>query len=980
MKNMRNKKSRVLALLLSLCMVMTLLPTMAFAADYDDTDGHWAEAEIDRWTDAGVVHGAGDGEFYPNNNMTRAEAAQVFVNLLKLKTKADLSVYTDAGNGAWYDDALSKVVAAGIMNGTSATTLSPVTTLSREMMFVMIARALGVEEEATSDKTFADGEQTSAWAAGYINALVNMGVINGVDSNHIAPLADINRASVMAALDRLVGGYANTDGQTVEIVPGKVTLIVADNVTVSGKADPDVPIIITGEAGKVDMGKVEGEAVVQVNKSDVAIKNAPVGTEIKAAEDAKNVTANDIDVSKDTDKDVVIPEPSKPGTGGTGGTGTGGGNGGGGYIPPAKKDTTTAATIDGIIETGREAVNKTMKYATIEKFETDKSPREVTVTIYDGTTTVGTVYNNIINTLVDALKSNADKVTSITAVTDINGQSVTEETEGQAYKKTLTLSGSVSNNDVIAFVKALVGTSYNQGTAISGLDGKSFVVEVSDAGRDDVLTTVQYKVTFKVGGLDAVIEKEIPALDQQMDYADLKWNNENSKHTLEVSITNGATQIGTVYNDIGGALCTAFNKVRTTLGSVKDNLANKDESASTLDIEDDIQPNDLVDFIKGLNLKKNGSNDTVKLTTLLSSGRLSSIAGLNGYYFEIAVTPKTGDEQSTNPVIYKIEFTGAVPTLDEVISAQIDDISAKMSYASLNWDGSKHTLTVDISNGDTTIGTVYNDIAGMLCSAFNQTRTTLTSVEDSLNSTEDSEAKLGLDQDLTDTALKAFVSKLYLKKDSETKSLLEVLKGAEQEAAGQSSKISALSGWSFVINVTSNEESAEAVPYTITFSGAPTLDAVIGAEIETIDEKMTYASLDWNADSHTLAVTIDNGETSIGQVYNDIGEALAQAFNKAKSNVSKVEDALNNGEDKASLELNNNITNTTLAGFIPKLHFTHGGSTQALSTYLASASQQGMKAAEISVLAGGQFEINVTGGGDNAQPVKYTISFANTAE
>ena len=44
MKNMRNKKSRVLALLLSLCMVMTLLPTMAFAADYDDTDGHWAEA------------------------------------------------------------------------------------------------------------------------------------------------------------------------------------------------------------------------------------------------------------------------------------------------------------------------------------------------------------------------------------------------------------------------------------------------------------------------------------------------------------------------------------------------------------------------------------------------------------------------------------------------------------------------------------------------------------------------------------------------------------------------------------------------------------------------------------------------------------------------------------------------------------------------------------------------------------------------
>ena len=306
---MKNAKKHVMALLLCLAMVLSLLPMTALAADYDDTDGHWAENEIDRWTEAGVVHGEGNGEFNPDGNMTRAEAAQVFVNLLKLKDKADITAYADVDPDAWYADAIAKVVKAGIMNGVASNAMAPEETLTREQMFVMMGRALGVEPADTCDKTFADGAETDSWAQGYINALVNMGVINGVDSTHIAPLDDINRASVMKALDSLIGGYAYEEGQTVEIVEGKITLIVADDVTVTGTADPGLPIIVAGEAGTVDMKDVEGEATVQVQVSDVAIENAPAGTEIKAAEDVENVTANDIDVSGDTDKDGVIPEP-----------------------------------------------------------------------------------------------------------------------------------------------------------------------------------------------------------------------------------------------------------------------------------------------------------------------------------------------------------------------------------------------------------------------------------------------------------------------------------------------------------------------------------------------------------------------------------------------------------------------------------------------------------------------------------------------
>ncbi len=286
---------KVLALVLALVMVIAMLPTVAFAADFADTKGHWAEAQIDRWTDAGVVGGDGTG-FNPNGNMTRAEAAKTFASLLKLTKKAPLTAYTDVPTETWKVDALAMAVEKGIINGMSATTLVPDGTLTREQMFVMIGRALGVQPVQTATKTFADGAQTSPWAEGYINALANMGVIHGIGENKLNPTGDINRASVMTALDNLIGGYANEDGQTVEIVEGKITLIVADDVKVTGTADPDVPIVVAGEAKTVDLEGVtvtgDEAPVVQVQVSDVKVENAPTGTSVTASEGATGVTAN----------------------------------------------------------------------------------------------------------------------------------------------------------------------------------------------------------------------------------------------------------------------------------------------------------------------------------------------------------------------------------------------------------------------------------------------------------------------------------------------------------------------------------------------------------------------------------------------------------------------------------------------------------------------------------------------------------------
>ena len=315
-------RKKVLALVLALVMVIAMLPTVAFAADFADTKGHWAETQIDRWSDFGVVGGDGTG-FNPNGSMTRAQAAQVFVNLLKLTKAGDIAAYTDVPATAWYADAISKVVEKGIMNGVSATTMNPEGTLTREQMFVMIGRALGVKPVETATKTFVDGKETSDWATGYINALADMGVIHGTGNNELNPTDVINRASVMTALDNLIGGYANEDGQTVEIQEGKITLIVADDVKVTGEADPDMPIVVAGAAKTVDLEGVtvtgEEAPVVQVQVEEVAIENAPEGTNVAAPAEATDVTVNGETVEAGSTAEAPAPEaeqtaPSQQGT------------------------------------------------------------------------------------------------------------------------------------------------------------------------------------------------------------------------------------------------------------------------------------------------------------------------------------------------------------------------------------------------------------------------------------------------------------------------------------------------------------------------------------------------------------------------------------------------------------------------------------------------------------------------------------------
>lgn len=271
---MKSKMRRIYAAVMALAITISLVTVPVQAAEapqFSDVDGHWGEEAIVRWADYGVIEGS-NGQFNPDAPITRAEMAAAIARLLGLTETAE-NTFTDVEAGAWYAQAILQCAAAGIIQGSNGMA-NPNGTLTRQEAAVMLGRALGIQPDE-GDVAFLDGEQVADWAAGYVSAMSDRGILSGVGGNQFAPLEDINRASVVTVLNNAITAYANEPGATVQ-ASGGIALVVAEDVTVTGTAE-DVLIVAGGDVTVA--ADVSGSVTVSAEGADVTVaENAVVGT------------------------------------------------------------------------------------------------------------------------------------------------------------------------------------------------------------------------------------------------------------------------------------------------------------------------------------------------------------------------------------------------------------------------------------------------------------------------------------------------------------------------------------------------------------------------------------------------------------------------------------------------------------------------------------------------------------------------------
>ena len=100
----RSVCKRLIPLLLSLLLTLSLLPAAAADSGYRDVpEGTWAAESIEKATAYGLMNGMGDGIFGYGSDIRRGEFITLLVRLFRWEMpEADGALFTDVSAADWF--------------------------------------------------------------------------------------------------------------------------------------------------------------------------------------------------------------------------------------------------------------------------------------------------------------------------------------------------------------------------------------------------------------------------------------------------------------------------------------------------------------------------------------------------------------------------------------------------------------------------------------------------------------------------------------------------------------------------------------------------------------------------------------------------------------------------------------------------------------------------------------------------------------
>ena len=152
------------------------------------------------------MKGYANGTFGPNANMTRAEAAQMFYNLLLNKQPVADAGFTDVAADRWYADAVNTLAFMGIINGVGNNQFAPSRTISRAEFAAIATRF--AKANSNGSLAFTDVKR-SDWFYNSVLTAVNYGWIGGYSNGTFKPNNNITRAEVVSIVNKMLARSAD---------------------------------------------------------------------------------------------------------------------------------------------------------------------------------------------------------------------------------------------------------------------------------------------------------------------------------------------------------------------------------------------------------------------------------------------------------------------------------------------------------------------------------------------------------------------------------------------------------------------------------------------------------------------------------------------------------------------------------------------------------------------------------------------------
>lgn len=242
---------------LPLLLVLTMLSGLGVSADYRDMPTGWSKPAMESAVENQILQGF-DGYLNPTGLLTRAELATIIVRVFGAKTLSDISGFIDVGENDWFHDYIAGAVHMGVIRGTGLNTMSPQKNATREEVFVVLAKALKLENgDPDILVQFADSGETSDWAVGAASAMVEAGYIAGSDGL-LLPRENITREQFAQVLYNIFTAYYRE--------PGRYSSDAKSSVIVNS---PDVVLENMKVAGDVVIGDGVGDGDVWLNSVEI---------------------------------------------------------------------------------------------------------------------------------------------------------------------------------------------------------------------------------------------------------------------------------------------------------------------------------------------------------------------------------------------------------------------------------------------------------------------------------------------------------------------------------------------------------------------------------------------------------------------------------------------------------------------------------------------------------------------------------------
>lgn len=161
--------------------------------------------ELDKGGHYAYIIGQPDGLVHPEADITRAETATIFFRLLTEDSRAHFwcqsNPYYDVEIDAWYNNAVSTLTNAGILNGRPGNLFAPTDSITRAEFAAIAARFFEVEVEIERDY-FSD--IADHWANYEINRAYILGLVEGYPDGSFRPDQPITRAEAMTLMNRVL--------------------------------------------------------------------------------------------------------------------------------------------------------------------------------------------------------------------------------------------------------------------------------------------------------------------------------------------------------------------------------------------------------------------------------------------------------------------------------------------------------------------------------------------------------------------------------------------------------------------------------------------------------------------------------------------------------------------------------------------------------------------------------------------------------